>query len=395
MDDTIKLTFVGDIMCKADMLQPYRQGESYDFSDLFRYCPEILKGSDFACANLETPISLDNTDLSSAQYCFNSPFEFAESVKKAGFDFVATANNHCLDRGIAGISSTIDSLDRVGLLHTGIFKANDKTPLIEDIQGVKCGFLSYTYGTNAFSNHNYLSLSDLWRVNLFQMQELWNPITRFLTFHKSMLVSRIYHRITQWFNTYNHNKQPYERKEFSFFQRIHLKRELRRMRKLADIIVVYMHAGGQYNPEVTSHTKQICGFLRKNGANIIVGSHEHVVHGSSNTFLNQNSVETYSLGNFDGIAGVYAEPMDKMAEYSIAWHVYICKDSQRISKTSFTILKTIPVGNNGAIQTVPVTVLLQSENDSAKRQKLWNDMQTIAHRFANININIVQEEYLY
>ena len=53
-------------------------------------------------------------------YSFNTPDEFADILPDAGFGFVSTANNHCLDRGTAGLYRTLDVLDRVGIGHTGV-----------------------------------------------------------------------------------------------------------------------------------------------------------------------------------------------------------------------------------------------------------------------------------
>lgn len=154
--------------------------------------------------------------------------------------------------------------------------------------------------------------------------------------------------------------------------------------------------GGQYNPKETARTLQIADFLRKKGVNIIVGSHEHVVHGCSNNYLSENSVETYSLGNFIDTTGVTSPPFDKMSEYSIAWHVYLDKKTKRIAKTSYTICKSVlQEEEKQKIEVVPVYDLMQSEMDAEKRNVLWKDMQAIAFRFAEQEIDKPQLEYFY
>lgn len=141
MDETIKLTFVGDVMCQKSFLDAFRQNGHFAFDSAFAKIKKMLEQADFACANLETPISFNNTNLTGELYNFNSPLEFAESVKKAGFNFVATANNHCLDRGVDGIASTVKSLDSVGLFHTGVFSnKNQDRSILLDVQGVKGDF---------------------------------------------------------------------------------------------------------------------------------------------------------------------------------------------------------------------------------------------------------------
>lgn len=381
-----------------DLLDAFKIEDGFSFDSAFNRILPMLKESDLSCANLETPISYDDSDLSNRLYNFSSPIEFAHAVKNAGFSFVATANNHCLDRNTTGIASTVKSLDSVGLVHTGVFSSKSQDRLVcMNIDGLKIGFLAYTYGTNAFANNNYLKRSERWMVNMLQAQELSNPISRYCFHHQGGRASRLYNKVRRHLHFRNYGCQVYERKESDFFQKLKISKDIKQLKKKgADIIVFYMHVGGQYNPKATARTLQITEFLRKQGANIIVGSHEHVVHGCSNNYLSENSVETYSLGNFFDTAGVTRAPFDKMSEYSIAWHVYVDKATKRITKTSYTICKSVlQDGEKQKIEVVPVYDLMQSEKDAEKREVLWKDMQTIAYKFAKQKIDKPQLEYYY
>ena len=246
MAELAKITFVGDIMCVGDMLDPFSTAEGYNFDFIFQDIKQLFLESDFVCGNLETPISLTSQDLTHERYCFNSPFQFALSVKKAGIDFVATANNHCLDRNVEGVVSTVRSLDKAQLYHTGVFAEKDRRkPLIVNVKGVNIGFMSYTYGTNAFSNHNYLSRSQEWMVNLFQRQELSNKITRYCISHPATLVGKIGNRLRQYVHPFNQHLPVYERVESSFIQRYRLLKDIRSVKAAgAELIVMYAHWGG-------------------------------------------------------------------------------------------------------------------------------------------------------
>jgi poly-gamma-glutamate synthesis protein (capsule biosynthesis protein) len=400
----VKLTFLGDVMCKAQMLPAYQKEDgTYNFESIFEGMKAYFSMSNFVLANLETPISENNQNLTEARWCFNSPYEFAEAAYKAGINFVATANNHCLDRGIEGINSTVRSLNKINIYHTGIYSNRKQPPLIVEVGGLKIGLMSYTYGTNAFSNHQYLKLSELWRVNLFQRQELSNCLTRWCYYNKGTFVSRCYYKFLKLMKSRNAVCQPFERKESSVYERHKLIRDIRQMkRKAPDLIVMYMHSGGQYNSEATRGTKELTEYLIKNGVNIVAGSHEHVVHGGDFSKIKEKKLITYSLGNFDGVAGVYDEPFDKMAEYSVAWNVYVkCeKGNIQFSKTSFSVLKTIPISGQhcvwGEVKTVPVFELINNEKDLNKKNKLWSDMKKIAYCFAGMDIQELglQKEYV-
>lgn len=384
----IKLTFIGDIMCKQEMLNAFRNGNTYDFHEIFEKMKEDFSKSNLVIGNLETPISKNTNKLTKEKFCFSSPYEFAKQVYDSGIKCVSTANNHCLDRGLIGLKETIECLDEIGLVHTGTFDKKVE-PLILNIEGIKFGILSYTYGTNAFSNKNYLKSKDKWCVNLFQNQELSNRITRYCYDHNDIF-SKIYRKINKIIFKRNSHCQVYERKEFGLKCKRKIKDDIKNLQKQnVDLIIMLAHMGGQYNNEASENTKRLCKFLIKNGVNIIAGNHEHTVHGGVFNNINENKLITYSLGNFDGIAGVY----DKMAEYSIMWNIYVDKKNGKIGlKTTFSVLKTIEIENK-KIQTVPVYDLIQSENNIELKNKLINDTKEIAYRFSGNKYNVIEKEY--
>ncbi len=388
----IKLTFLGDIMCKQELLKVYKKGNEYDFSEIFSEMRNYFEKSDLVIGNLETPISKNKKELTSEKYCFSSPYNFAKNVYESGIKCVSTANNHCMDRGIAGIKATVDSLDEIGFLHTGIYKDEKRDPLLFNIGDLKIGMLSYTYGTNAFANKNYLSKKEKFHVNLFQNQELSNKFARYCFFNKSNTLIKICSKLEVLLTQRKYKCEPYERKENSFKCKKNLIRDIKKIKENdADLIIMCMHTGGQYNDSATKRTKNLVKFLLKNDINIIVGNHEHVVHGGVFKKINNKQLATFSLGNFDGIAGVYEKPFNKMAEYSIAWNVYI-DENKNLSKTSFSVLKTVPTDARG-IQTVLLFDLINKEKDVIKKNKLEEDMYEIAYRFSNIKYKNIQKEY--
>ena len=375
----VKVTFVGDAMCPGLMLAPYRTAAGgYDYTSVFAGVSNLFSQSDCVIANLETPIAPDNRDLTHERWCFCSPIEFAEALKAAGVDFVFTANNHCLDRGPEGVVRTSAALDRIGLPHTGTFATREAAarPTILDVQGVRLGLLSYTYGSNAFSNHCYLNETNRFMVNFFQAQELSDPT---------------------WKHPDNDKLPVYERVERHDRERAALKADVARMREAKpDFVVMGMHAGGQYNPAATKYTKELVGFLLGAGVDIISGTHEHVVHGSDFSRLAENKLVTYSLGNFNGVSGVWLNVAERrMSAYSIAWHVYFAKrdGAAKVVRTGFSVLKTVPGAKEGEIAVVPVADLFAREKDAVRREALRKDVLAVVQAFAGKVVETVQQEY--
>lgn len=81
----------------------------------------------------------------------------ATDLKELGFDVMATANNHCLDKGFSGMVNTLAELDKAGIEHLGTYATEEasKEYLIKDVKGIKIGFLDYTYGTNRYSGSRW------------------------------------------------------------------------------------------------------------------------------------------------------------------------------------------------------------------------------------------------
>lgn len=378
----IKLTFLGDIMCKSELMEAFRTDGGFDFSELFSGMKDYFSKSDYVCGNLETPISYDNSDLIYEKYRFNSPYQFAEAAHESGIDFVATANNHCLNNGTKGISSTIKSLNKIGFAHTGVFDKKQTEPLVVEVDGIKLGFLAYTYGTNAFADHNYLKRNEKYMVNLFQNQELSNRFERYIYYRQNKRGFRRAYKLLAKICPERYNVPVYERRENDFFKKKKCARDIKTIREGGDIVIMYMHIGGQYNAEANAYTKHTTDWLLKQGVNIVVGSHEHVVHGGVFDRIDKNRIATYSLGNFDGISGVYDEPMDKMSEYSVAWNVFVEKNAggAKIVKSTFSVLKTIETQNK-RIKVVPCYDLYNMLSSDEEKKKLLDDVRVIAERF--------------
>ena len=160
-----------------------------------------------------------------------------------------------------------------------------------------------------------------------------------------------------------------------------------------------MHAcRGQYNPEATADTRALATWLLDGGVDIVAGAHEHVVHGGD-FGQRDGRVATYCLGNFDGAAGVYDTPFNKMAEYSIAWNLYLDPSHSgpgAITKMDFAILKSVPLGGvEGGIQVVPAAELYAEEKDPVIRAKLLADVKEVAQRFSGKDVveEIIDGEY--
>lgn len=164
----MRITFLGDVMIKKQQISKLNCCIPENYNSIFEYLKDDIASSDYTIVNLETPIAGQKLGYTSELYSFNAPIAFGKAIKNAGIDMCITANNHCLDRGIDGLKNTIINLKNIGLKTIGTHIEKDKSYVIEEFSGVKVGFLAYTYGTNAFSNHEYLEKKTEYMVDMFQ-----------------------------------------------------------------------------------------------------------------------------------------------------------------------------------------------------------------------------------
>ena len=377
-NETVKLTFLGDAMFDYDMapgLPNYQKGAGYDFSSIFAPIKSLLARSDYVLANLETPISASGIHLTEKRFNFCTDAAFAKALRDAGVHFLSTANNHCLDRGMDGLISTVECLDRLGIHHSGTYAPGTKRkPLMVTAKGLRLGILSYTYGTNAMANANYLPFAHRRAVDLIQEQECsllpFDPLRAYLQKRPGGRVQRLRDRLFCFLWPQNKGREQYEWETWNGYRRMLLARDIAWLKKnRADKIAILLHIGGQYNREPNSFTMKMTRWLEKKGVALVIANHEHVVHGSK---CRDGCVTTYALGNLVGSAGTARGPMGRRSEYSVALHVYIDKNSKQTTAITYSILRTV-CNADQSFEVWPVTDLITAfpeQQDSLLREAL-------------------------
>ncbi len=119
----LKIMAVGDIMLGTDY--PDDRLAEKDGADLLQHVAPVLKTADIVFGNLEgvlidggEPEKQCTSHLSC--YVFRMPTRYAQYLAQAGFSVVSLANNHARDFGETGRSSTMATLDKLGIRHSGL-----------------------------------------------------------------------------------------------------------------------------------------------------------------------------------------------------------------------------------------------------------------------------------
>ena len=134
-------------------------GHGYDFAPLLRRVRPFIRRADLAFCHVETPMQ-PGTPF--GYPVFRTPPALARAIRVTGWDACSTASNHTLDRGQAGIASTLRALRRAGVGHAGsaTSRAGARRITMLRARGVKVAWLAYTEMTNGIPRPHW------WSVNL-------------------------------------------------------------------------------------------------------------------------------------------------------------------------------------------------------------------------------------
>lgn len=260
------LIFVGDIMLSRAVGRQMEKYNNYTFP--FQLSADFLKGADITFGNLEGPISARGENQGSI-YSFRAHPEVVEGLIYAGFDVLSLANNHIWDWGREALFDTLTILKDNRIIPVGagenFDEANSLKVVSLDADRLKIGFLAYTnlYPKSLEAKENQVGIS---RFDIERILKLVAAIKE--------------------------------------------KRE-------ADILVVSLHWGNEYEKNASQWQKKLAHQLIDAGADIIVGHHPHVVQEIERY---KKGIIFYSLGNF-----VFDQNFSKETMEGLAVKVFVSK----------------------------------------------------------------------
>jgi len=245
IENSLKILFLGDIMGHGPQIRAAynTKNKTYDYTPNYQYISTLLTQSDINIGNLEVTLGVPPYQ---GYPRFSSPPALARDSKEAGIKVLVTANNHSCDRGKKGVEKTIFILDSLKIAHTGSFISSQEkdrlSPLIISKNNIKIALLSYTYGTNG------IPVSSPNIINHLDEKTIRDDVKKAKTLNP-------------------------------------------------DQIIAFVHWGGEYQNRANAYQKKWFEFFKKQGVNIVIGSHPHVVQ-PMKWNKKENSLVVYSLGNF-------------------------------------------------------------------------------------------------
>lgn len=147
------MAFTGDLLPHGPVVSAAAANAEtgWDFRPMFDEVRPILSAADVAICHVESPVSVDDTNLSGYPV-FNAPRALVEGAADAGYDGCSTASNHSFDRRADGVRSTIQVFGELGIPQAGMAAdaVADLAPVIYDVNGIQVGHISATYSLNGF-----------------------------------------------------------------------------------------------------------------------------------------------------------------------------------------------------------------------------------------------------
>ncbi len=241
---SVTLALSGDVLVHDNVWASARRsagGRGFDFRPMLAGLRPRIAAADLALCHLETPLAPAAGPYASYPL-FSTPPQVAAALRWTGYDGCTTASNHSVDQGFAGLRRTLDTLDAVGLRHTGTARtpAEDRRLVLLRRHGMTIAWLAATYGTNG------MPVEHPWSVDRIDVGALL--------------------------------------------------RDARRARAAgADAVVVSLHWGTEYSPAPSAFQRDVAERLTRSGLlTLVYGHHAHVVQGARRV---HDTWVVYGLGN--------------------------------------------------------------------------------------------------
>ena len=303
----IHIRAVGDLNITNSVVDSGIVATGYDYTRALQDVAAELGAADVTVMNIEGNFCGEPYGTETA----SAPQELLTYLKKAGVDLIQMANSYSIQNGLIGLSSTLNAIRSAGMEPLGAYATvNDfkktKGYTICDVQGIKVAFVAFTKGVGGMG----------------------------MPAGSEQCVNLLYEDYDQMYKTVNKKGITQILKDVQA--------------EKPDLVVAMLHWGSVNNDEISKTQTQIVNLMQKNGVDIIIGTHPHLVQKIE---LNEKTgkLVAYSLGDFYGDATLGG------SNYSIILDIEVTKDSD---------LKTTKVTD---FSYIPIYTLKESEGDGYRR----------------------------
>ncbi len=278
---TVALSFGGDVMFGRRFyeddhpLEPHFQIRPDDLMEshqtILQYISPLLQDADIMSVNLETPLTTTAWRHPSKRYHFVSHPAAAPAIADAGIDYVALGNNHTLDALTPGLDETLQTLSAAGIERSGAGRSSTEAwePTYFERRGLTIGLVSCTTVTGDQYDIDWSAddnQSETYSVSGDDVTGI--PDTEKLIFSGNVGVAAA--------------------------TRDRLSRTVSEADENADVTVVQIHGGSEYQQEPTDRIRRLTETAKTAGADVVVNHHPHVTGGVE---MQDGTLVAWTLGN--------------------------------------------------------------------------------------------------
>lgn len=290
----IHIRAVGDLNITNSTVDAGITATGYDFTRAFRDVSAELGAADVTVLNLEGNFCGEPYGTETA----SAPPELLRYLKTAGVDLIQMANSYSIQNGLIGLNSTLNAIRAAGMEPLGAYGSvadfkKTKGYTICDVQGIKVAFVAFTKGVGGMG-----------------MPE-----------GSQQCVNLLYEDYESTYKTINKKGITAILKDVAA--------------EKPDLTVAMLHWGSVNNDQISKTQEQIVSLMQKNGVDVIIGTHPHLVQ---KVDLNEKTgkLVAYSLGDFFGDAKMGG------SNYSIILDIEVTKDEE-LRTTKVTGFDIIPI----------------------------------------------------
>lgn len=294
---TIHIKAAGDLNVTNTVINAGVAVGGYNYTRAFMDVASTLSDADLTVLNLEGNICGEpyGSDTTSA------PRELLDGLRNAGVDLIQMANSCTINNGLIGLTSTLQTIRAAGLEPVGAFASESefqqsKGYTITEAQGVKVAFVAFTKGLGG----------------------------RGLPAGNDNLVNILYEDYASTYDKIDRTRIT------SVLKAVEAEKP--------DITIALLHWGSEYNDDISDTQKSIVNLMKKQGVDVIIGTHPHTVQAIEYDAL-AGTLVAYSLGDFFGDASRGG------TNYSIILDLEITKDSStgttKVTNYSYTPIYTV------------------------------------------------------
>lgn len=243
-DPRLSFVAMGDMLAHDTIVANAKTDAGYDFTKYFEKIRKYYRDKDVVFCNPETPAAASFPV--SGYPTFNAPIEFTRDLRSEGCNLINLATNHIYDKGVSGVSQTIEGWEaEKPLAVAGANRIPDEQQKVRYFEknGIKVAFLAYADFSNAGGYELHV-------LNIYHDEAL-------------------------------------------------LRQQVMEASSQADLVVVSMHWGTEDSEVVNADQEKMANMLSELGVDVVIGTGPHVLQKVSwlTNVSGGRMLVWYSIGN--------------------------------------------------------------------------------------------------